>query len=225
MEGFQISKNIWEQVDEYFIEKLILTDSILNHALQTNKEHAIPEIDVSPTQGKLLYLLAKIKGAKNILEIGTLGGYSSIWLARSLPETGKLYTLEVDPEHAEVAQYNIQYANCSNQVEVIVGEALDTLPTFKEKNISFDFIFIDADKQNNPQYLEWALALSNSGAVIVSDNVVRDGHIVDSSTNDDRVVGVQKFMDLLKKEPRIESTAIQTVGSKGYDGFVISRVK
>lgn len=216
---------IWQNVDEYFIDKLLPSDVTLEGVLQANKKAGIPEIDVSPTQGKLLYLLAKIKGAKNILEIGTLGGYSSIWLARALPETGKVYTFEIDPEYAKVAKKNIQHANCTSKVEIIVGQALDTLPTLKEKGIFFDLIFIDADKPNNPHYLKWALELANSGALIISDNVVRNGEVIDEQSEDERVQGVRQFMDLLEKEPRIESTAIQTVGSKGYDGFVISIVQ
>ncbi|WP_107950657.1 O-methyltransferase [Lysinibacillus parviboronicapiens] len=216
---------IWKDVDDYLVDKLIPSDEILEGVLQTNKEAGIPEIDVSPTQGKLLYLLAKIKGAKNILEIGTLGGYSSIWLARALPETGKVYTLEVEPQYAKIAKQNIQNAGCASKVEVIVGKALDTLPTLKDNDLLFDLIFIDADKPNNPHYLKWALELANNGALIIGDNVIRDGEVIDKKSEDERVQGVRQFMDLLEKEPRLESTAIQTVGSKGYDGFVISFVK
>ncbi|QKE75692.1 O-methyltransferase [Arthrobacter citreus] len=216
---------VWKDVDEYFIDKLIPSDATLEGVLKANKEAGIPEIDVSPTQGKLLYLLAKIKGAKNILEIGTLGGYSSIWLARALPETGKVYTLEIEPEYAKIAKKNIENAGCTSKVEVIVGKALETLHSLKEKGKSFDLIFIDADKPNNPHYIKWALELANNGALIISDNVVRNGEVIDENSEDDRVQGVRKFMDILEKEPRIESTAIQTVGTKGYDGFVISIVK
>ncbi|WP_312472207.1 O-methyltransferase [Neobacillus sp.] len=217
---------IWSEMDEYFIDKLIPFDSTLQHVLRTNKEATIPEIDVSPTQGKLLYLLAKISGARNVLEIGTLGGYSSIWLARALPETGKVYTLEVEQEHAKIAEQNIRHAGCQNKVEVIVGKALDTLPDLKEKGVTpFDLIFIDADKPNNPHYLKWALKLAKSGALIIADNVVRNGEVIDEKSKDERVQGIRQFMDLLANEPRIESTAIQTVGTKGYDGFVISVVK
>lgn len=217
--------NVWKDVDEYFVDKLIPSDVTLEEVLQANKEAGIPEIDVSPPQGKLLYLLAKIKEAKNILEIGTLGGYSSIWLARALPETGKVFTLEIEPEYAKIAIQNIQNAGCASKVEVIVGKALETLPTLKEKGTFFDLIFIDADKPNNPHYLKWAIELANNGALIISDNVVRNGEVINEKSEDDRVQGVRKFMDILEKEPRIESTAIQTVGNKGYDGFVISIVK
>ncbi|MGE7696078.1 O-methyltransferase [Lysinibacillus sp. NPDC094177] len=216
--------NVWNNVDEYFMEKLIPADTELEAVLQANKAAGIPEIDVSPTQGRLLYLLAKIKGAKNILEIGTLGGYSSIWMARALPNEGKIYTLEIDSEYASVAKQNIKNAGCENKVEIIVGDALETLPTLKKIAPPFDLIFIDADKPNNPHYLKWALELANSGAVIIADNVVRDGAVVDEKSKDERVQGVRQFIDLLQGESRIESTAIQTVGNKGYDGFVLAVV-
>ncbi|MGE7675011.1 O-methyltransferase [Lysinibacillus sp. NPDC094403] len=216
--------NVWNNVDEYFMEKLIPADTELEAVLQANKAAGIPEIDVSPTQGRLLHLLAKIKGAKNILEIGTLGGYSSIWMARALPNEGKIYTLEIDSEYASVAKQNIKNAGCENKVEIIVGDALETLPTLKKIAPPFDLIFIDADKPNNPHYLKWALELANSGAVIIADNVVRDGAVVDEKSEDERVQGVRQFIDLLQEESRIESTAIQTVGNKGYDGFVLAVV-
>lgn len=219
-----LTNNVWHDVDEYFIEKLIPVDKTLDNVLQTNKNANIPEIDVSPTQGKLLYLLAKIKGAQNILEIGTLGGYSSIWLARALPETGKVYTLEIDPTYAEIAKQNILQAGCDNKVEVMVGNALDSLPILKKSGPLFDFIFIDADKPNNPHYLKWALELANTGALIIADNVVRNGEVIDDKSEDERVQGVRQFMDLLQQHPRIEATAIQTVGIKGYDGFVLATV-
>lgn len=219
-----LTNNVWHDVDEYFIEKLIPVDKTLDNVLQTNKNANIPEIDVSPTQGKLLYLLAKIKGAQNILEIGTLGGYSSIWLARALPETGKVYTLEIDPTYAEIAKQNILQAGCDNKVEVMVGNALDSLPILKKSGPLFDFIFIDADKPNNPHYLKWALELANTGALIIADNVVRNGEVIDDKSEDERVQGVRQIMDLLQQHPRIEATAIQTVGIKGYDGFVLATV-
>jgi len=219
-----LTNNVWHDVDEYFIEKLIPVDKTLDNVLQTNKNANIPEIDVSATQGKLLYLLAKIKGAQNILEIGTLGGYSSIWLARALPETGKVYTLEIDPTYAEIAKQNILQAGCGNKVEVMVGNALDSLPILKQSGPLFDFIFIDADKPNNPHYLKWALELANAGALIIADNVVRNGEVIDDKSEDERVQGVRQFMELLQQNPRIEATAIQTVGIKGYDGFVLATV-
>ncbi|MGG0174610.1 O-methyltransferase [Gottfriedia acidiceleris] len=216
---------IWNDVDEYFIEKLIPNDPILENVLLTNYQAGLPSIDVSPTQGKLLYLLAKIKGAKNILEIGTLGGYSSIWLARALPEDGKLITLEISHEHAKVAKQNIKEAKLQNKVEIIIGKALETLPTLKESKPLFDFIFIDADKPNNPHYLNWALKLATPGALIIVDNVVRNGEVIYETSQDENVKGVRQLMDLITTDSRIDTTAIQTVGLKGYDGFVIGVVK
>lgn len=216
--------NVWQHVDDYFMNKLLPENEHLNAVLQANKAAGIPEIDVSPTQGKLLYLLAKMKGAANILEIGTLGGYSSICLAQALPQEGKIVTLEINEEYASVAKQNIENAGYEQQVEVIVGNALDTLPNLKKAELLFDFIFIDADKPNNPAYLQWALKLAHPGAIIIADNVVRNGAVTDENSEDERVRGVQKFMDLLKEYPRIEATAIQTVGMKGYDGFVLARV-
>lgn len=216
--------NVWQNVDHYFMDKLLPKNEQLNAVLQANKTASIPEIDVSPTQGKLLYLLAKMKGAATILEIGTLGGYSSICLAKALPREGKVVTLEINEEYAKVARQNIEKAGYEEKIEVIVGNALDTLPELKNEVRLFDFIFIDADKPNNPAYLKWAIQLAHSGAIIVADNVVRDGAITDENSEDERVRGVQQFMELLKEEPRIEATAIQTVGVKGYDGFVLAIV-
>lgn len=208
--------NVWKNVDDYFMDKLLPENEHLDAVLQANKEAGIPEIDVSPTQGKLLYLLAKIKGAATILEIGTLGGYSSICLAQALPKEGKVVTLEINEEYALVAQQNIERAGYKEQVEIILGNALDSLPNLKKAGHLFDFIFIDADKPNNPAYLKWALKLAHPGAIIIADNVVRNGAVTDEISEDERVRGVQQFIDLLKEEPRIEATAIQTVGVKGY---------
>lgn len=216
--------NVWQYVDDYFMTKLLPENKHLNTALQANKAAGIPEIDVSPTQGRLLYLLAKMKSAINILEIGTLGGYSSICLAQALPQAGKVVTLEINEEYAKVAKQNISNAGYGQKVEVIVGNALDTLPNLQNAGLLFDFIFIDADKPNNPAYLKWALKLANSGALIIADNVVRNGEVTNENSEDERVRGVQEFMDLVKANPRIEATAIQTVGVKGYDGFVLAVV-
>lgn len=216
--------NVWKNVDDYFMDKLLPENEHLDAVLQANKEAGIPEIDVSPTQGKLLYLLAKIKGAATILEIGTLGGYSSICLAQALPKEGKVVTLEINEEFALVAQQNIERSGYKEQVEIILGNALDSLPNLKKAGHLFDFIFIDADKPNNPAYLKWALKLAHPGAIIIADNVVRNGAVTDEISEDERVRGVQQFIDLLKEEPRIEATAIQTVGVKGYDGFVLAIV-
>lgn len=214
----------WNDIDLYFQTKLQTSDFLLDSILQANKEADLPAIDVAPNQGKLLYLLAKLAGAKQILEIGTLGGYSSIWLGRALPDGGRLVTLELDQKHAEVAAENIKKAGLDSKVEILVGPALDTLPTLQEKGFdSFDLIFIDADKPNYPHYLKWALHYSRSGTVIIADNVVRRGRVLDSE--DPSVQGIRQMIDLLSEESLIDSTAIQTVGSKGYDGFVLGVVK
>jgi predicted O-methyltransferase YrrM len=180
---------------------------------------------VAPNQGKLLWMLAKIQGARNILEIGTLGGYSTIWLARALPPEGKLITLEVDPKHAEIARTNIARAGLSNLVELRLGKALDTLAQLAaEQRGPFDLIFIDADKPSNPDYFAWALKLSRRGSIIMVDNVVRDGEVINAASTDRSVQGVRRFNEILAAEPRVSATAIQTVGSKGYDGFAIALV-
>jgi predicted O-methyltransferase YrrM len=219
-------KQLWEQVDNYFTNNLHHEDAIMENVLNENSREGLPAIDVSASQGKFLYLLALMKGSKTILEIGTLGGYSSIWLARALPADGKLVTLEYSEKHAEVARKNIAAAGLEDKIEVIVGPALDSLPLLKEKGYShFDFIFIDADKPNNPHYLKWAITYSKSGTVIIGDNVVRNGKVIDENSSDDKIKGVQEFIELLGAETRIDAAAIQTVGTKGYDGFVLAVVK
>ncbi|MGE6377916.1 O-methyltransferase [Peribacillus muralis] len=219
-------KQTWDEVDLYFSNKLHTTDHIMNSILKANEEAGLPAIDVSPNQGKFLHLLAKLCGAKSILEIGTLGGYSSVWLARALPEDGRLITLEYEEKHAKVAEANIKKAGVADKISIIVGAALDTLPKLKEQGLtSFDLIFIDADKVNNPEYLRWALKLSRPGTVIITDNVIRDGKVLDPDSEDPNVKGIRTFVDQLSADPRIDSTVMQTVGMKGYDGFVIGRVK
>ncbi|MCK9862006.1 O-methyltransferase [Paenibacillus sp. ATY16] len=216
----------WEKVDAYLTEQLIQQDSILEQVLANNKEADLPAIDVAPNQGKLLSLYAQMIGAERILEIGTLGGYSTIWMARALPEHGKLITLELDPHHAVVAGQNIALAGLSQKVEIRVGEALEQLAKLEEEGADpFDLIFIDADKPNNPHYLQWALRFSRPGTVIVGDNVVREGEVINRHSTDPRVQGVRKFMELLAEDPRMTATAIQTVGAKGYDGFAFGIVK
>jgi predicted O-methyltransferase YrrM len=217
---------IWNEVDLYMNNKLIQSDPILDEVLKTNQEAELPAIDVSPSQGKFLHLLATLKGAKRILEIGTLGGYSTIWLARALPKDGQLITLELNAHHAEVARTNLKRAGVNHLVEVIVGPGLDTLAVLKDRGTEpFDIIFIDADKPNNPNYLKWALELSKKGSLIICDNVVRQGHVVNSESEDENVKGIRQFMNSLAKEKRISATAIQTVGSKGYDGFILGIVE
>ena len=187
--------------------------------------HCFKAIDVAPNQGKLLHLLARIAGARKILEIGTLGGYSTTWLARALPEDGRLITLEFDAKHAEVARKNIARAGLDKLVTVRLGAALDTLPLLvKEGEGPFDLIFIDADKKNIPNYLTWSLKLSRKGTLILVDNVIRDGEVIDASSEDPNVQGARQLFDALKAEPRLQATALQTVGSKGYDGFAMAVV-
>ncbi|MEC5343191.1 O-methyltransferase [Brenneria populi] len=212
----------WAAVDEYFSNLLVAQDESLTNALINNKENSLPEHDVSPTQGKLLYLYAKMIKASRILEIGTLGGYSTIWMAKALPNTGKIVTIEANKKHATIAKQNIVNAGIDDKVELHVGPAIDILPALKE---SFDLIFIDADKVNNPEYLKWALNLSRSGTVIIGDNVVRGGAVADERSEDKNVIGVRTFLQMMSEEPRLTSTAIQTVGEKGWDGFAIAIVK
>jgi predicted O-methyltransferase YrrM len=215
----------WTAVDDYFTNLLIPPDPALYAALAASIAAGLPAHQVAPNQGKLLMLLAQIQNASKILEIGTLGGYSTIWLARALPKTGRLITLEADPRHADLARANIARASLADVVEVRVGRALETLPQLAAEGLApFDLIFIDADKQNNPDYFRWALRLSRRGTVIVADNVVRDGAVLDSAGADPSVQGIRRFTKLLAGEPRVTSTAIQTVGCKGYDGFVMAVV-
>lgn len=217
---------VWEEVDQYITEHLIPHDPILERTLAANRLAQLPLYDVTPTQGKLLNLFVQMKGAKRILEIGTLGAYSTIWMARALPSDGKIVTLELDPFHAQVAEANLSFAQLSHMVELRVGEALQQLAQMADEGVeAFDFIFIDADKPNNPKYLQWALHFSHPGTVIIGDNVIRDGEIINEQSEDDRVQGVRQFYDLLAEEPRITATAIQTVGSKGYDGFMMGIVR
>jgi predicted O-methyltransferase YrrM len=211
------------------MKTLVPADPVLESALAANAAAGLPAIDVTPTQAKFLHLLALIQGARRILEIGTLGGYSTIWLARALPSDGKLITLEFEPKHAAIAQANIQKSDLGHLVEIRIGPAADSLAQFHaESQPPFDFIFIDADKPNNPTYLEWALKLSRKGTLIVVDNVIREGEIADSASTDPAVQGTRTMFDRLAAQqdgnPRILATALQTVGSKGYDGFAIALV-
>jgi predicted O-methyltransferase YrrM len=214
----------WNAVDQYISEICSTSDPVLEAALANSTAAGLPAINVSPNQGKLLYLLARIHGAKKILEIGTLGGYSTIWMARALPKNGRLITLEFESKHAEVARKNIAHAGCADQVDIRIGAAIDTLPHLVSE-APFDFVFVDADKQSTADYFTWALRLTRPGSVIIVDNVVRDGEIINPGSADPGVAGVRKFNDLLSKEKRVTATAIQTVGSKGYDGFAILMVE
>jgi predicted O-methyltransferase YrrM len=215
----------WTEVDQYFSDRLIPSDPILDSALEASVAGGLPAIAVSPSQGKLLQLLAQIVGARSILEIGTLGGYSTIWLARALAPGGRLITLEVDPKHAEVATLNFLRAGLKDVIEVRVGDALKTLPKLSaERRGPFDLIFIDADKQHIPEYFEWALKLSRAGTLVIVDNVVRDGAVIDADSTDPSIQGVRRFVELLSAKSGVSGTAIQTVGIKGYDGFAIALV-
>ncbi len=220
-----MTQDRWTAVDRYLTDLLVPADDALEAALAASAAADLPQINVAPNQGKLLWMLAKIQGARNILEIGTLGGYSTIWLARALPPEGKLITLELDPKHAEIARTNIARAGLSNLVELRLGKALDTLTQLAaEQRGPFDLIFIDADKPSNPDYFAWALKLSRRGSLIIVDNVVRDGEVINAASTDRSVQGVRRFNEILAAEPRVSATAIQTVGSKGYDGFAIALV-
>jgi len=221
-----MSQEIWTAVERYFAQSLIAADPIQDETLRTNAGSGLPGIDVAPSEGKFLHLLAKIRGARRILEIGTLGGYSTIWLARALPADGSLVTLEVDPKHAEVAAANIDRAGFSSVVEIRLGAALESLANLAAEGAApFDFVFIDADKPNNSGYLEGALRLSRPGTVIVVDNVVRDGEVVDAESGDARVQGVRRLFARMAGDARLDATALQTVGSKGYDGFALAVVR
>jgi len=221
----------WTEVDRYFSDLLAPreADDVLDAALAANKKAGLPAIDVSRLQGKFLEFLVRISGARRVLEIGTLGGYSTLWLARGLPEGGRIVTLEFDPHHAQTARANLRNAGVLERVEILVGRAVDSLPTLASRDNGpdsgpFDFIFIDADKESYPEYLEWALKLSRVGTVIVADNVVRDGKVADANCKDPMVQGVRRFTERLAAEPRLSATVLQTVGVKGYDGFAVAVV-
>lgn len=216
----------WRRVDEYIDSRLLEDDAALEAALAANEAGGLPTIDVSPVQGKMLQLYARMIGAKRILEVGTLGGYSTIWLARALPADGRLVTLEIDPHHAEVARSNIARAKLADKVEVRTGSAAESLAALISEGVApFDFVFIDADKPGNTDYLRAALALSRPGTVIVVDNVVREGEIIDPFSEDPAVKGTQRMFEMLAAEPRLDATAIQTVGAKKWDGFVLALVR
>jgi predicted O-methyltransferase YrrM len=217
-----MDKELWTNVDEYLVSILAPSDASLEAALVDSAAAGLPQINVAPNQGKMLELLARIRGARRILEIGTLGGYSTIWLARSLPDDGLLITLELEPRHAEVARINVNRAGVGPLVDIRTGPAAETLRTLIDDGCAaFDFIFIDADKEGYTEYFGLSLQLSRPGTVIVADNVVREGAILDTDSADERVLGIQRFLGTLKDEQRVSGTAVQTVGSKGYDGFAL----
>jgi predicted O-methyltransferase YrrM len=220
-----MSQEQWTAVDRYIADLFVASDPALDAALADSDAAGLPSINVSPVQGKLLHLLARLQGARNILELGTLGGYSTIWLARALPAGGRLITLEANPKHAEIARANIARAGLAELVELRLGKALDTLPQLAQENRGpFDLIFIDADKPGYPDYLPWAIKLSRPGSLIIADNVVRKGGVADSGNPDPNVQGVRRFCELLAGEPHVSATILQTVGSKGYDGFAVAMV-
>jgi predicted O-methyltransferase YrrM len=219
------TKEIWKQVDQYFAEALIGPGEGFDAALDANRQAKLPVIDVTPLQGKFLEILVRATCSKRILEIGTLGGYSTLWLARAIFQDGIVVTLELEPRHAQIAKQNLKAAGLAQRVELRVGTAAETLATLvKERAASFDFIFIDADKASYPEYLQWSLKLSRPGTLIVADNVVRDGKVIDSGHPDPNIQGVRRFTEMVSAEPRLSATALQTVAGKGYDGFVVAVV-
>jgi predicted O-methyltransferase YrrM len=220
-----MSQEQWAAVDQYITDLFIPSDPIMDAALADSAAAGLPAIHVAPNQGKLLAILAQMLGARSILEVGTLGGYSTLWLARALPANGKLITLEYEPKHADVARKNIARAGLDKVVDIRVGRAIDNLPKIAaEGHGPFDLIFIDADKPSNADYFAWALKLSRKGSLIITDNVIRNGAVIDPSSTDTSVQGVRRFNDLVAAEPRVTVTSIQTVGSKGYDGLCLALV-
>ncbi len=219
-----MSEEQWGAVDRYITGHLVPSDAALDAALASSAASGLPAINVAPNQGKLLHVLARSIGAKRILEVGTLGGYSTIWLARALAPGGKVVTLEYDPKHADVARANIERAGLAHLVDIRLGKAIDTLPKIAaEKGEPFDFVFIDADKSGNADYFAWAMKLTHVGSLIIVDNVVRNGAVIDAN-GDANVQGARRLYEAMAKEPRVSATAVQTVGSKGYDGFAIAVV-
>lgn len=220
-----MGEKTWSEVDDYIVAKLLPADPVQDETLRRNAADGLPAIDVSAAQGKFLNLLVRMNGARRILEIGTLGGYSTIWLARALPPDGKIITLEYEPRHAATARKNLDRAGFGEMVDIRVGAAAESLPALAAEGVApFDFIFIDADKPSNPIYLDWALRLSRPGTVIVLDNVVRNGGVVDKASRDPSIIGTRAGFDFLAANPRLDATALQTVGAKGYDGFALGIV-
>jgi len=220
-----MAPKIWTEVDEFIDSTLIGRDSLLEATLAASADEGLPAIAVSPHQGKFLQILARAVGARRILEVGTLGGYSTIWLACALPDGGRLITLEADAHHAHVARENFARAGLDSVIELRFGKAHDTMPEMiAERQPPFDFIFIDADKKRIPSYFDWALQMSRPGTLIVVDNVVRNGALADANSQDEHVIGVRQLHEHIAKDPRVSATTLQTVGGKGYDGFTIAIV-
>ncbi|GJM23764.1 MAG: O-methyltransferase [Phycisphaerae bacterium] len=220
-----MGQDTWSAVEEYVTGCVVMPDDALERSLAKSAEAGLPEIQVPPGTGKLLHLLARSMGAKRILEVGTLGGYSTIWMARGLADGGKLITLERDPHHAKVARDNFEHAGVNDRVELIEGPALESLEQIAaQSDEPFDLVFIDADKPSNPDYFTWALKLTHVGSIIIVDNVVRDGEVIDATSKDESVQGVRKLNDLIAAGPRVSATTLQTVSSKGYDGFTLALV-
>jgi predicted O-methyltransferase YrrM len=216
-----MSQESWTAIDRYVTDLLLPQDPVLDEALRASDAAGLPSINVAPNQGKMLHVLARSVGARAILEIGTLGGYSTIWLARALAPGGRLVTLEADPKHAAVARDNLARAGLTDRVEVRVGRAIETLPTLEGP---FDLVFIDADKPSTTEYFAWAVKLTRRGGLIVVDNVVRKGNVIDAASTDANVIGMRRFLAALAAEPRVTATVVQTVGSKGHDGFALAIV-
>jgi predicted O-methyltransferase YrrM len=220
-----LDTELWSSVDSWFAAQLIETDAALDHALSESARAGLRPINVSRTQGKLLHLIARMIGARNVLEVGTLGGYSSIWMARALPEDGRLITLEIDPNTAEIARLNFAFAGLNSMIEVRVGAAVDSLRQIATEELPpFDLVFIDADKESNPDYFEWALNLTHTGSVILIDNVVRRGRVIDRNDTESDMIGVRRVTEMVAAESRVTSTVMQTVGEKGYDGLLVALV-
>ncbi|MFS8038351.1 O-methyltransferase [Xanthobacter sp. AM11] len=221
-----MTPTVWTEMDDYICARLLPADPVLDAVLAASAKAGLPAIAVSAAQGRMLQLFARMIGARRILEIGTLGGYSTIFLARALPPDGRVVTLEADPHHAEVARANFHRAGITDTVDLRVGRAIDTLPQLQaEGQAPFDLVFIDADKPSNPDYLEWSLRLTRPGSVIVCDNVVREGRVTNAESTDANIIGVRRMFDLAGANPRLAGTAVQTVGAKGYDGFALLLVE